>query len=285
MSIALIPPRVSAAFVTGVLATALVVLVAPSRSDAQVWKKVREAAAGKIIDKTVDAGAKKAGIESPATASNASTGRARVAVTAERLDQFLAAVGPVVEQANRISTARAERAKYDEAVKKQSDCMKNAQGGIGGAPTSDALAKASKISEAIGPLNARYSEALQKKDEVLSARLADSMAIMQHRYMVAMYPQLGQCGEPLPGPAAVPTMDATAAWRLASSSGMSRNDFGWLRERIGGWVLDREHAPKQGYSTEELAALEAKADRLMPLAPFFRDGTLVWQAWNDLPNW
>jgi hypothetical protein len=268
---------------------AAAVAATPGTADAQLLRRVKQAAQERIATKAVDAGVSRATGEDAAPtavpgAAPAATRKAssRLDITPERIDAFVVAMRPMVAVAER---RRAEAARQD-AYKKRKDawtaCTDSNRARVQHLPPATAGLEANgKWMEKSAEYQVRAGQAGTNGDVVASAALQDSMVAATYKAMTALYPAIGSCGDyvyaPAPASAAQARADSTT---VPTPTGMTPTQFGLLRERIAAFIIT--DGTDEGFSPAEREALTAKKAALAPLGPLFRDGSLAWEQWSDL---
>ena len=275
------------------LLTAAALAVAPRHAEAQLLKRVKQAAQDRLATAAVEKGAEKAGVAptdgagggSGAGAPPAPTrGSSRLEITTERIDAFLVAIKPIAAEAQRKKLEAARQADYQARVEKMKACAEPVQARLqaSGARPSAAGVEASKA-----PMD-RYSAYQEKAaglyatDPHRAAALQDSASGAMYEASLAMFPALKACGGWVYAPAPLPGAPApgTPAPKPALPDGMTATQFGRLRERIAAFVVT--NGTGADVNDAERAALAAKQGALAPYAALFKDGTLEWQSWGDL---
>ena len=255
-------------------------LAAAAPAEAQLGglgRRIAEKAAGKAAEKAVDKAADRAGLP-PASEGSASGGSSSSApgYTAERVDQFIAAAMPAVEQARKVTAWQAARKEFETKRKARQECINRTSQTITTPPVN--------VDEELGrfaELQTRLASRMNGASPAEAAVLNDSLEIVGEAMNLAMYPQLKACGERPPFPGADPgPVDTEAVGRRAREAGFSPHGFGMMRERIAAWVLTGSTA---GLSPDAVAVLEERRAQLQALEPYF--SAVSWLAWGDLGSW
>lgn len=274
-------------------AAASLALAAPA--EAQLLKRVKQAAQERLAGAVVEQGAEKAGVApaaapaaAPAGAATAAPGAKRskseLEITPERLDAFLVAMKPMAADAQRKRAEAARQAEYKARQEKWQSCAQRVQAQIQVSRTMPTPAGTEASREPLERQTALMERAskLYATDPMRAALVQDSSSGAMYDATVAMFPAFKSCGSyvympaPLPG---TPAPGAPAA-KPALPAGMSATQFGIMRERIAAFVLTNGTEGK--VSDGERTALDAKRAELAPLAALFKDGTLAWESWGDL---
>ncbi len=229
-------------------------------------------------------------------AKEPATDSASLTITAERLDQFLLVMKPVMARAERAREERAVRRTYEEASnviaahnagvetcaarvmeEERPRLQRLASDPMG---NQDVLQRLQGNDPRLGALTEAMLEAVAGGDQARISLLEDSMSVIKYRAIASVVPALGTCGVPRSRPPAPRVDDVRAPEALiVPPPGMTRTQFGRLRERIALHVLTNG---KDGtFTTGERAALDARERELQALLPFFRDGLLEWSQWGD----
>jgi hypothetical protein len=280
-------------------AGAMLIALSPAPSEAQL-KKLGKAIGG-LVDKPID---KAAGTDSSNTASASrgatATSSATVEITGERLDQFFAAIKPQMDEAKvridliaRKKEFEERRKAFEERQKAFEMCkvqvMQDPSQFQGMEDSDPAVIKLNKRLEvanaALGKELAKGAAMDQKKVAEINVELQDIIAAQQ----LLSYPGIKKCGPrpvPPPEPPEPPAPSSSGA-KLAPSAraNFTRSEFGLLRERIGAWVLTQGKPDKRmTFSASEQAVMQSRARDLAVLEPYFRDGSIAWAYWGDLPS-
>lgn len=271
------PPSARAA------ALSLVLLVAGAApAEAQLLGRVKRAAQDRVAQAI-------GGDRAADDARSGGTTRAPAPITAERLDAFLTAMAPAVAQAERGRTHFAARQAYETASREYDARTKtwNACGerimAAAGPPTVQQQLRMAELSTRLQPLTERFLAEAQHGYGPRAVALEDSIRVEQMRVTLAVYPRLRDCGDAPRRPAAPPTQEAAVPEQLiVPPAGMTRAQFGRLRERVAVYALTR--GAQDPFTAEERAVLDARAAALDALAPLFRDGMLEWATWNAESN-
>jgi hypothetical protein len=256
------------------LGAALALAAAPAEAQLggfgrRMAEKVAEKAAGKAVDKAADRAGLPAAEEGRPSSSAPS-------YTAERVDQFIAAATPAVEQARRVTAWRQASKEFEAKRKVRQQCIDSLSQTITSPPVS-VDEELNRFTESQQRLMARMSGAGEAERAVIS----DSLAIVGEAMTIAMYPQLRQCGArpAFPGPEPAP-VDAEAVGRRAREAGFTSHGFGLMRERIAAWVLTGSTV---GLPAESVVVLEERRAQLQALEPYF--SAVSWTSWGDLGSW
>ena len=224
-----------------------------------------------------------------------SAARAPLAITPERLDQFLAAMGPAMARAERGRAEAAARKRYEAAATVVAAHNKQVQACSERAieqerPRLMRLAANPMANQAViaqlqgndprlGPLTEAMMEAVNRGDHARQRLLEDSAAVIRHQAMARAIPAMRSCGVYKSGPAEPVVADRRSPEELiVPPAGMTRGQFGRLRERVALYALGG--GQDQPFTAEERAALDARAAELAKMTPLFRDGLLEWSQWG-----
>jgi hypothetical protein len=299
------PPRPRPAARLTFAAALLALAAAPA--EAQFLKRVKQMAQDKVADAVNGddrAGARSGGPNggpngAPAGGAPQGSGggaeaarKAPLAITAERLDVFLAAMRPAVERAER---GRAEfearkaydaaLARYNTSVERWDACAKPIMQREGPRLAARAMqdptfaARLQGYSPDLEPVLEAQRQAMARQDVARMEALGDSAAVLQRRNIVKTIPALADCGQTAPRPTPPKVADArTPEELIAPPAGFTRGQFGRLRERVAVYALTG--GKESPFTPEERAALDARAGDLAKLAPLFRDGLLEWGQWG-----
>lgn len=109
-----------------------------------------------------------------------------------------------------------------------------------------------------------------------------SLAVLDYRSKVILFPALGECGLPPKKPAESPkpAEGASPAQQIVPPAGMTATQFGVLRERVDVYLLTR--GKDDPFTPAERSALDARMSDLSAFTPLLREGTLEWSSWGDL---
>jgi hypothetical protein len=278
--------------VAALFAGAMLIALSPAPSEAQL-KKLGKAIGG-LVDKPID---KAAGADSSttasasrgATATSNAASNATVEITGKRLDQFFAAVKPQLDEAKARIDLTARRKEFEERYKAYEMCkvqvMQDPSQFQGTEDNDPAVLKLDKrlevVNAALEKEIAKGTAMDQKKVAEINVELQDIMAEQQ----LLAYPGIKKCGVRPVQPPEPPARSSSGTTLAASArTDFTRNQFGLLRERIGAWVLTQGKPDKHlAFTASEQAVMQARAKDLAVLEPYFRDGSIAWSYWGDLP--
>ena len=262
----------------------------PGSSEAQL-KKLGKAIGSRMVDKTItNAGNDSTNTATPATSSSAAPSTASVEITSERLTQFFAAIKPQMDEAKVRFDAIAKKKEYEEKSKAFEMCkVQIMQDPAEFQGMDDSDPAAIKVNKRLEVANAALENEIakgtamdQKKIAELNVEVQDILATQQ----LLSYPGIKKCGQrPVQPPE--PSAASSSGTQLAASakSNFSRNQFGLFRERVGAWVLTQGKGDQRiTFTAGEQAVMKAHAKELAVLEPFFRDGSISWSYWGDLPS-
>ncbi len=260
-------------------AALLAVAAAAAPAEAQFLKRVKQMAQDQVAEAV---GARAAG------AAHGQASRATVAITPERLDVFLAAMGPAVARAERLYGARQAAAAYEAAVaayqrKREarlacSDSVRQRSA----APTPDRQLRFARENARATPELQALQAAMTSGSPGRMEAVQERMEAREYRLSKILYPGLEVCGayQERPTKPPEPEPEPPVAPAAGAAGGMTAEQFGVLRERIAVYALTG--GKQDPFTAEERAALDARAADLARLAPLFREGLLEWGHWYDL---
>jgi hypothetical protein len=280
-----------------VTAAALLLAAAAAPAEAQFLKRVKQMAQDKAAqvvargaadrvadDDAVAAGA--AGAAAPGGAAGAAPAKkGPTPITAERLELFFTAMRPAMARAERGRAEFEARKAYDRLAKEYDakaeawqTCSERVMTAAG-PPSMQQQMRMAQESERGAKLMARFAAESQHGYTERVRALEDSMKVEQLRVAVIVYPQLKGCG-PTPKQPDAPkrTEESTPEQLITPPAGMTRGQFGRLRERVAVYALTG--GKDDPFTAEERAALDARAADLAKFAPLFRDGLLEWGQWG-----
>lgn len=277
---------------------AAVAVFAPSNASAQL---------GRLKKAATDAAKDAAGVKEPAAASNNGN---NFTITAERLSAVMAAMAPVMQQAELESASRATIADHNKKKKAFESCVEGLSKGLvaGATPSMEGIQRSGAISEKSVALMQRSLAAQQGKRYREYVAANDTMGAYAALTVLAMYNLEAKCGQPVYMTPAMLDIEAAKIARAGSGevgengkekmtvppanrAGMTTHQFGMVRERAALWALQQtNNAPvgnnKYGvFTSEEAGVLEAQGALLRKWAPFFKDQPALWATWADLSTW
>ena len=272
------------------IVSTVLVAAAPASSEAQL-KKLGKAIGGTLVDKKITQAGGGDTANAPTPANNAAAAsNASVEITAERLNQFFAAIKPQMDESKVRFDAMAKKKDYEERIKAFEMCkvqiMQNPaefQGMDDDDPAVIKLNKRLEVANAALEKEIAKGNAMdQKKIAELNVELQDIVATQQ----VLSYPGIKKCGQRPVQPPEPPAANSSGTQLAASAkSDFTRDQFGRFRERVGAWVLTQGKGDQRmTFTTSEHAVLKARSKDLAVLEPFFRDGSISWSYWGDLPS-
>ena len=286
------PPRGARLALAALALLGAAALATPRDAEAQLLKRVKQAAQERIAGAAVEKGAEKAGVApaaapaAPAAASAPAAKRSKseLEITPERLGGFLAAMKPIAAESQRKKAEAARQAEYQDRQKKWQSCTERVQAQIQASrtmPTPAATEASREPMDRYATLQGRAAE-LYTTDPQRAQLVQDSASAAMYDGTVAMYPAFKSCGRYVYAPAPLPGTPAPGApaAKPVLPAGMTATQFGIMRERIASFVLTNGTDGKM--SDGERAVLDAKRAELAPLAAMFKDGTLAWEGWGDL---
>jgi hypothetical protein len=273
-------------------AAALLLAAAAAPAEAQFLKRVKQMAQDKAAQVAArgaagrDADDAGAATGPAAAAGAASVKKGPTPITAERLELFFTAMRPAIARAERGRAEFEARKAYDEASKQydqKATEWETCSGRVMAAAGPPSVQQQMRMAEHSGrgtKLMEAYMVEAQRGNSERAQVLEDSMKVEQVRVAVLMYPALKSCG---PVPRKPPAMKAsenetTPEQLIAPPPGMTRGQFGRLRERVAIYALTG--GKDDPFTAEERAALDARAADLAKFAPLFRDGLLEWGQWG-----
>ena len=272
----------------------------PSMAQAQFGKlkdigsrAAKEAAARKVIEAAGGDASAAGGVGNANGAGSSAS--ASYDITPERLDAVLAVLSPMVETARSREASKqlveaftAKRTAFEECA---ATAAKRAM-----SVSPEGVQRSGEVTARMTPMIERYSVISQdpsRKREMLM--LQDSMTVLSVQSQMALVG--ATCGAPVYRTLAIVDAELAAdqfsgtahtSVPLEKQAGMTKTQFGRIRERIALWALIQEGHAKPGegrFTDAELQTLQPKASELRTLAPFFRDGSLSWTHWGDLKGW
>ena len=286
---------VAAALAAGAL------LVVPSTAHAQfgklkklggeIGKEVARDAVGLPPEK------KDAGSSASARSSRSS---ADYAITAERVDVVITALGPLVELAKKEAAAKAAAVSFTSKRASWEKCITEAGKNMT-TYNPEYMEKIGELTTKTSDMLQRHVAAVQAKRHRQAAFIEDSMQVFANIQMAMM--SGAKCGAPVYKPAAM--IEAEVARKTGDNSGevtesgrtqysipessrkgLGYYQFGVLRERIALYALGETGTHRLNtFTAEEQVALDARSAELKALAPYFRDGVLRWSNPGDLKSW
>jgi hypothetical protein len=264
----------------------------PRDAEAQLLRRMKQAAQEHIANKAVDAGASRIageetappGAPAAAPAATRNGGSSRLEITPERIDAFVVAMRPMVAAVERRRAESARQAAYTKRKDAWTACTDSNRARVQYAPPATAgIEENGKWMDRSADYQVRSAKAGVAGDEAAAAALQDSMIAATYKGMTALYPAMGACGDYVYAPAPVPAAQSRAdSSAVPTATGMTPTQFGLLRERIAAFIIT--DGADDGFSPAEREALTAKKSALAPLGPLFRDGSLAWTHWSDLPG-
>ena len=295
------------------LASAALCLAAVSAApaQAQLLKRIKQAATEKIADKAVDKAVDRAGgssstapADAPADASGGSTGAApgvnhgsqgiyksttqtsagssKVEITNERITQFIDAMGPVIAAGREVRAERAAKEQLESYHKCSAEAMLKGPGTL-----TDAQSKESeRLAEQVSALSGQMLAASGSRDTIRINQANDSIQVLSDKQMRLIYPAIAKCG-PRPAKRAPSNIQTNYDGTITNPApsriaGMTPAQFGRMRERIALYLV----APQKpnDLSPEERGALDARSKDLADISAGFKSNLYNWQSWSELWN-
>jgi hypothetical protein len=249
------------------------------------------------------AGVKKA---EPAASSSSSS---NLVITADRLSAVMAAMVPIMADAEREAASRAASAEYNKKRKVFESCIETQSKamGAGTLPTTDGMMKSAAISEKSVDMLQRSQAAHQARRYREYLALTDSMTASGSFASLAMFNLDTKCGAYPYKPAVMLDLEASKMSRAstevtesgsnlvsvapANRGGMSTYQFGMIRERAILWALQQTNNAPVGdnrysvFTAEEQSVLEAQGAQLKKWALILKDQPSRWATWTDIAAW
>lgn len=280
------------------VAAALFAALVPSLACAQL---------GRLKKAAADAAKEAAGVKNESAASNSN---GNLVITAERLSAVMAAMTPIMQQAEMESASRAANGEYLKKKKAFDSCVETQSKSMstGAMPSMDGMTKSGAMSQKSVDMMQRSQAALQAKRYREYVAVSDSMGAYATLSTLAMFNLETKCGQPVYMSSAMIDIEAAKLSRPRSGevgengrektlvpanqrAGMSTYQFGMIRERAALWALQQTNNAPVGdnkysvFTAEEMTVLEAQGAQLKKWAPYFKERPSLWATWADLATW